>query len=40
MIPNKEKEGWRYFPVKSLSALLRAITSKHHVDFYGLACLH
>ena len=32
-------EGWHYFAVKKLSALLRGITSKHYVDFYCLNCL-
>ena len=29
MIPNAEKEGWHYLAVKTLSALLHGITSKH-----------
>ena len=29
MIPNAEKEGWHYLVVKTLSALLHGITSKH-----------
>ena len=29
--------GWHYLAVKKLSALLSAITSKHHSEFY---CLH
>ena len=29
MIPNAEKEGWHYIAVKTLSALLNGITSKH-----------
>ena len=33
-------EGWHYLAVKTLSALLRAITSKHHSDFYCLNYLH
>ena len=36
MIPNGK--GWHYLAVKKLSALLRGITSKHHVDFYCLNC--
>ena len=40
MIPNEEKEGWRYLAVKKLSTLLRGITSKHHGDFHCLNCLH
>ena len=31
---------WHYFAVKSLSALLRGITSKHDGDFYCLNCFH
>ena len=38
MIPNGE--GWHYLAVKTLSAFLREITSKHHRDFYCLKCLH
>ena len=38
MIPNRE--GWHYFSVEKLSALLRRITSKHNSDFYCLNCLH
>ena len=33
-------EGWHYLAVKTLSALLRGITSKHVGDFYCLNCLH
>ena len=40
MIPNQEKEGWHYLAVKTLSTLLRGITSKHHGNFYCLNCLH
>ena len=40
MIPNKEKEGWHYLVIKTLSTLLRRITSKHQDDFYCLNCLH
>ena len=29
MIPNAEKERWHYLAVKTLSALLHGITSKH-----------
>ena len=36
MITDGEK--WHYFAVKSLSALLRGITSKHDGDFYYLNC--
>ena len=31
---------WHYLAVKSLSALLRGITSSHNEDFYCLNCLH
>ena len=31
---------WHYLAVKSLSALLRRITSKHDRDFYCLNCFH
>ena len=31
---------WHYIAVKSLSALLRRITSKHVGDFYCLNCFH
>ena len=40
MHPNKEKEGWHYLAVKTLSALLHEITSKHKGNFYYLNCLH
>ena len=29
MIPNAENKGWHYIAVKTLSALLNGITSKH-----------
>ena len=31
---------WHYLAVKSLSALLKRITSKHKEDFYCLNCFH
>ena len=31
---------WHYLAVKSLSALLRGITSNHVGDFYYLNCFH
>ena len=31
---------WYYLAVKSLSALLKEITSNHKGDFYCLNCLH
>ena len=36
MITDGEK--WHYLTVKSLSALLKGITSKHKEDFYCLNC--
>ena len=38
MITNGKK--WHYLGVKSLTALLRRITSKHVGDFYFLNCFH
>ena len=40
MIPNKEKEGWCYFAVKKLFALLHRKSSKRKGDFYFLNCLN
>ena len=40
MIPNKKKEGWHYLAIKTLSAVLHGITSKHDGDFYCMNCLH
>ena len=40
MIPNEEKEGWHYLAARKLSALLRAIISKHVGRFYWFSCLH
>ena len=31
---------WNYLAVKSLSALLRGVTSNHNGDFYCLNCFH
>ena len=39
MIPNEKKKEWHYLVLKTLSTLLRGITSKHHGDFYCLNCL-
>ena len=39
MIPNVEKEGWHYFAVKKISALLHRITPKHKGDYYCLSCI-
>ena len=38
MITDSEK--WHYLTVKSLSALLKGITSYHKGDFYCLNCFH
>ena len=38
IITNGKK--WQYLAVKSLSALLRRITSNHVGDFYCLICFH
>ena len=38
MITDSKK--WHYLVVKSLSALLRGITSNHNGDFYCLDCFH
>ena len=32
--------NWHYLAVKSISGLLRGITSNHNVDFYCLSCCH
>ena len=40
MIPNEEKEVWPLSCSKTLSTLLRGITSKAHADFHCLNCLH
>ena len=31
---------WHYLAVRSLTALLRGITSNHHGDFYCLNCFY
>ena len=33
-------EKWHYFAIKRLSALVRGLNSKHHVDFYCRNCVH
>ena len=33
-------ENWHYLVVKSLSRLLRGITSNHDGDYYCLNCFH
>ena len=33
-------ENWHYLTVKSLSRLLRGITSNHDGDYYCLNCFH
>ena len=38
MITDNEK--WRYLTVRSLSALLKGVTSKHNGDHYCLNCFH
>ena len=38
MITGNKK--WHYLAVKSLSGLLRGITSNHNGDFYCLNCFH
>ena len=40
MITNDEGENWHYITVKSISKLLRGITSNHNGDFYCLNCFH
>ena len=37
---NSNREAWHYLAVKILSAVLRAIMSKHHGSFYCLKCLY
>ena len=32
--------NWHYLAVKSISGLLRGITSNHNGDFYCLNCFH
>ena len=39
MITN-DNENWYYLAIKSLSRLLRGITSNHNGDFYYLNCFH
>ena len=39
MITDDDKD-WHYLAVKSISALLRGITSNNNRDFYCLNCLH
>ena len=39
MITNDDK-NWHYLTVKSISKLLRGITSNHDGDFYCLNCFH
>ena len=39
IIPNGNQH-WHYLAVKTLSALLRGITSKYHGYFYFLNCFH
>ena len=37
---NVNENNWHYLAKKSISALLRDITSTNHGDFYCLNCLH
>ena len=39
MITNDD-ENWDYLAVKSISRLLKGITSNHKGDFYCLNCFH
>ena len=39
MITDNDKD-WHYLAVKSISGLLKGITSKHNGDFYCLNCFH
>ena len=40
MITNNNNNNWHYLTVKSISGLLRGITSNHNGDFYCLNCFH
>ena len=40
MITDGVNNNWHYLAVKSLSKLLRGITSNHNGDFYCLNCFH
>ena len=40
MITNNGVNNWHYLAVKSLSRLLKRITSNHIEDFYCLNCFH
>ena len=33
-------ENWHYLAIKSLSRLLKGISSNHNVDYYCLNCFH
>ena len=35
-----DDENWHYLAVKSISRLLKGITSNHKGDFYCLNCFH
>ena len=37
---NNNNNNWHYLAVKSISGLLKGITSKHNGDFYCLNCFH
>ena len=34
------KNNWHYLAVKTISGLLRGLTSNHNEDFYYLNCFH
>ena len=40
MITNNTNNNWHYTTIKSISRLLRGITSNNHGDFYWLNCLN
>ena len=40
LLINSDGKKWRYLAVKSLSVLLREITSNHNGDFCCLNCFH
>ena len=37
---NDNNNNWHYLAVKSISGLLKEITSKHNGEFYCLNCFH
>ena len=40
MVTDDDGKRWHYRIVRSLTALLRGITSIHHGDLYCLNCFH